>query len=82
MSPSENFAIKLQVAKLIYSWEYSIIDGGVLTFRPYNLSGNFTFTDREVDGFRSVERCAQLITSHRKGPALIAKWVMEGLLGV
>ena len=80
MSPSENFAIKLQVAKLIYGWEYSVIDGGVLTFYPYNLKGNFTFTDRGVNGLRSVEKCAQIITGHRHGPALIAKWVMEGLL--
>lgn len=80
MSPSENFAIKLQVAKLIYGWEYSVINGGVLTFYPYNLKGNFTFTDRDVNGLRSVEKCAQIITGHRHGPALIAKWVMEGLL--
>ena len=80
MSPSESFAIKLQVAKLIYRWEYSVIDGGVLTFYPHDRTGHYTLTDREVDGLRSVERCAQIITGHKKGPALIAKWVLEGLL--
>lgn len=80
MSPSETLAIKLQVAKLIYSWEYSKLDGGTLTFHPYNLKGNYTFSDRDAQGRWSVEQCAQLVATHHKGKALIAKWVLEGLI--